>query len=365
MVPVDHEGEGQETRAAGPSGNGDPERQPGSVSPRQRHLLGTPRWGWLGPFIERWFADPLQSGDGCELWEIRAAAERVGAAVPVALVEWFELVGCRLEPVQDQPATPSRLRAVQGRPVVWTENQGVWSILATSDGEDPPCVLDDPTAGAWAETPLSVAVQAMLASDTLVGVWSDTGRGPLGRLNPSVRGGALVDVTDDEVDRLFSIYEPLPLPANPFYYSAVRGDADTLLRGSLDWGMGIEWATATPAAYERFAGMVDLDPPGGEHELLLMLDRLGWADRRFLLNPDGSPRLEPFQAALAGGLGHLGQARTQRGQSIEYRVTTTRPAEAADALLAVLPRRLRGKVTVKERPARLADYRTLQPGRSE
>jgi hypothetical protein len=239
----------------------------------------------------------------------------------------------------------------------------VWSILADGEGEDPLCVLDDPTAGAWAATPVSITVQAMLASDTLVGVWSDTGRGPLGRLNASVHGGALVDVTEDEVDRIFSGYGPLPLSANPFYDTPVRGDADTLLRGGLAGGMGIEWVTATPAAYQRFTAVVDLDPPGGEHELLLMLQRLGWADRRFLLYTDGSPQLEPFQAALAGGLGHLGKAGTQCGQGIEYRVTTTRPAEAADALLAVLPLRLRGKVTVKARPARVADYRTLQAGR--
>ena len=94
------------------------------------------------------------------------------------------------------------------------------------------------------------------------------------------------------------------------------------------------------------------------------VERPGRAARRLLFTPDGSLRLEPFQTALAGGLGHLGRAGGRHGQGIEYYVTTPRPAEAAAALLAILPRRLRGKVTVKERPVRVADYRTVQAGNS-
>jgi hypothetical protein len=124
MVAMDHDRAGQDDGAAGRCVGGDRDPLPGSVSPRQRNLLETPRWQWLGPFIDRWFADPLRSGDGCAPEEIRAAAERISVELPIALVEWFELVGRRLEETQDAPATPSRLHAVRGRPVVWTENQG-------------------------------------------------------------------------------------------------------------------------------------------------------------------------------------------------------------------------------------------------
>jgi hypothetical protein len=310
------------------------------------------------PLVRR----PLHGDDGCAPEESQAAAERVGVELPIALVEWFELLGSRLQQVQDEPATPSRLRTVQGRPVVWAENQRVWSILTDGEGEGPLCVLDDPTAGAWAATPLSVAVQAMLASDTLVGVWSDTGCGSLGRLNASVRGGALVDATQDEVDRLFSGYPPLPRPANPFWDTPVRGDANTLLRGSLDWGWGSSGRPPPrPPTNGSPAWWISTRPAGSTNYSWC------WNGRDGLTGGSSSTPT-----------GHYDSNRS-RPRSPEASAISDRPEPGADKASNTgspphdpqkpptrywrpLPRRLRGKVTVKERPVRVVDYRTLQAG---
>ncbi len=78
--------------------------EPTDASARQRDLLRTPRWAWLAAFIDTWYFDPVTAQDASPTEEIDAAATAPGVDLPQALREWFELVGRRLEWVQDLPA---------------------------------------------------------------------------------------------------------------------------------------------------------------------------------------------------------------------------------------------------------------------
>ena len=70
------------------------------MTDQQRNLLGTLRWGWLREFVEVWYAEPLTAEDGSTAEQLTTAEERVGP-LPVALREWFTLVGARLRSTQD------------------------------------------------------------------------------------------------------------------------------------------------------------------------------------------------------------------------------------------------------------------------
>lgn len=327
-------------------------------SERQRALLATTRWAWLAAFLDRWFADPLDAADGSTPDEIRGAAARAGIdRLPTGLVEWFELVGRRLEPVQDAPATPETLRSLAGAAVVWTENQGVWSILAgATDAE--PGVLDDPEFG-WTPAPLTDTLDAMLLSDTIVGAWSSSGRGPLGPLAEPVRAGMIAEVTETEQAALWAAYPELPLPSNPFWDDSPRGNAHAFLRGDTASGSGIEWMTATEQEFDRLAALVDLDPPEGEHEVVLAVTNLSDPQRRLVLDALGVPLTDPYREAVAG-LGHLGMA-TGAPDAVRFHVTTRDADAAAAALLAAVPPDLVDQSVIAARPVRLARFHIVHP----
>lgn len=230
-----------------------------SLSQRQRALLAQPRWSWLGGFVGTWYADPLAAADGCGPDELAAAARRLGRPLPAELAEWFELVGHRLEDVQDSPARPDRILLDDDGICVWVENQGVWAIVADPDG-----VCRSSEVEHFATEPVSVseAVRGMVLSDTLVGAWPGLGRGPLGRLAGSVRGDAVEDVSADTLVAVRAAYPRLPVAPNP-YFAAVplHGDEGTVLRGDLETGLGLMWMTATEAARERLELLVPLGRP--------------------------------------------------------------------------------------------------------
>lgn len=121
---------------------------------------------------------------------------------------------------------PDRVLADGGGVVVWTENQGVWSLVVGSDGA---CVVDV-EGFPFPSTPLRRALYGMLLSDTLVGVWSGTRVGPLGRLAPGVRGGTVQNAGAGDVAAV-AVYPEPAVPGNPFWGTPPRGDADTVLRG--------------------------------------------------------------------------------------------------------------------------------------
>lgn len=60
-------------------------------------LAVSPRWRSLTQFVRKWFARPLEAGDGCQASELAAAEARLGRRLPDRLREWFTLAGRREE----------------------------------------------------------------------------------------------------------------------------------------------------------------------------------------------------------------------------------------------------------------------------
>lgn len=327
------------------------------ISDVQRALLATDRWAWLAGVLDRWFAEPLDASDGSTPADLAAAAARVGGELPADLVEWFTLVGRRLRAGQDAPMTPDSLSGDDDGLVVWAENQNVWSLVLGPDGR---CVVDDEEF-TFPPSSLADAMHGMLLGETLVSVWAGATEGPLGRLAAGVRGGAAMDADETEIAAVAAAYPELSVPGNPFWGAAPRGDADTVLRGDEFSGSGLEWMTASPAAFDRLAGVVDLDPPGGPRDVVVAFEDLTDAERAGLTGPHGAPATE-WLATAVGDLGHVGKA-VASAAGIRYHVTTTRPDETVAVALAASPT---GKVVVAVRPERITKYRVVHPaGRAE
>lgn len=237
-----------------------------ALSPTQRELLATRRWAWLAPFVDVWFADPLDAADGSTPDQIAEAAGRTGLEVPVLLAEWWSLVGTRLQPVQDIPARPDNIQADGDTLSLWTENQGVWTIsvaTSTADGLDGVCVVEGDPSFPW-PTGVTVpqAAQAMLLSETIAGSWFDDSVGPLGPLRGEVAGGYLDDLTPRERSDVERTLPMLDVIANPFWKEPPRGDTTVVVRLDPQPEMG-EWMTATAAARNRLGEIVDLNARPG------------------------------------------------------------------------------------------------------
>jgi len=233
---------------------------PDVPSLRQRHLLATTRWTWLDGLVRRWYADPITDADAASPSQISATEARVGP-LPETLREWFELVGARLRPVHDRPATPDTLTRHDDGLAVWFEahNSVPPALALHSDDADPVCTAlwrdDGPVR-------LSSALHGLLLAGTLDGasIGSTGGEygpilgkeGPLGELAPQVRGG----VVDEEPDRaaIFAQYPQLHLPA---YNDRLYGNDSTVLYDPIDL---IVWMTATDDAFTSFCALVDMGP---------------------------------------------------------------------------------------------------------
>lgn len=324
-------------------------------TPEQAALLATDRWRWLADVLDRWYAEPLEAADGSTPEQIAAT----GIELPTVLVEWFTLVGNRLRLVQDAPTTPKDLTTKDGAVVVWTENQGCWTIRVDGPGDDPVCVLDD---DAYPFTParLTATLHGMLLSDTLVGAWTGERIGPLGQLAPGVRGGFARDATAAETAAVKAAYEPLPVAGNPFSGEAPRGDAATIVRG----GHWLEWMTADDAAFARIDALVCLDPDEGEHEIVLAFEGADPERRRLVESAEGLPDHTMF-AEVVGERGHLWMAAGGE-DDVRFHVTTRHPEETVGALLAAVPAGLAEHAVVAVRPARISVFRVVHPeGRAE
>ena len=338
-----------------------------SLSAVQATLLNTDRWRWLSGILDRWYAVPLSAEDGAtpaEIAEAVAAMRRHpqrddqpawDGGLPDVLTEWFQLVGHRLHSVQDSPATLSQLWGDAGGIAVWWENQGCWSLLVDQAGS---CSIDDDYFE-FPTVPLPAALHAMVLSDTLVGVWSATQNdswrgervGPLGQIADKVRGGIIDD--DAPRDALTAAYEELPVPPNPYWRLPPRGDAETVIRGFEDDNPRLEWMTASDAAFARFSEVVDIDPPGGEYEVLLEFTGLDPE----LLALVGKPGADRYANAV-NGLGHLGVA-AGAADGARFYVTTVSPDEVVAALRSAIPEPLVSHAFIAVRPQGLASFRVV------
>ena len=266
------------------------------LTERREQLLATDRWRDLRAFVERWYAHPLSDGDGFPPLEIERVAQRLGVRLPATLTEWYELVGRRLRDIQDSPTQLDELQVEQGMLRVWTENQGVWSIMTfLDDGDDPHCLLDDKSYD-FPGTPLSHALLGMLVSDTLVGAWGGRRIGTLGELRPAVSGGYCENFTEAHLQQIGSSYEALDYARNPYFDQPYRGNAASIIRVQ---EVAIEWMTATHEAFEALNNVLELFPPDGDHEVVVVFDEESQGEL---------PSLDAVRSVLAS-VGHVGQSR--------------------------------------------------------
>lgn len=324
------------------------------MTPANR-LLATDRWRALGQFVERWYERPLDAHDGHARADIDHALTRIGAPLPASLTEWFALVGRRLRAVQDSPRKLDDLEIEDGLITVWDENQGVWAIFARADGgDDPVCSVDDDSL-ASPNAPLSQTLLGMLVSDTLVGAWAGRGIGPLGELAASVRGGYIQDFTDDQVERLRAAYAPLPYPVCPFFPDPYRGHDTTVIRIE---ETGVQWMTATDAAFAALDAVLELRPAGGEHEVVVAFEGLSEPEQRYLQREYRIPNVEILRPAL-DGIGHIGKA--VGGEAPRFHITTSEPHRVRDLVLATLPEALRPRLVIAARPIAVSVFEVLFP----
>jgi hypothetical protein len=242
------------------------------VEPRE--ILTQPRWTALARFVERWYAEPLGgAGAGASLEEIRRTEERLGRALPTAVREWYALVGHRFCDVnQDHAQRLDQLKMDGDRLPIWWENQGNWSFdveLDTDDEEPWVSVLADVEPDWFRRGRLADALLGMVYSDTLVGVWSGHGVGPLGPLAANVVGGCRDDPPSGLDDRVASL-PALSVMTNPYFAEALRGHEALVIRGSSMW----EWMAATEDAHAEATTILQLEAPGTPRFLVVAIERV-------------------------------------------------------------------------------------------
>ena len=107
------------------------------------------RWSLLTDFVAEWHT-PLQEGDGYSVAELDVAEQQLGLKLPLALREWYRLVGRRKDIIamQNFLASPEELEIMDesGLLVFYCENQQVveWGIQPSDIGlPDPSVWLDN------------------------------------------------------------------------------------------------------------------------------------------------------------------------------------------------------------------------------
>jgi len=351
-----------------------------SLSALQTTLISTDRWRWLLDVLDRWYAVPLSSEDGATPAEIAEAVvamrlddqPRWDAGLPDVLAEWFQLVAHRLHSVEGGPATLPELWGDPGGVLVWWD--GSWGLLVDQTGS---CFIDDDEFE-FPPVPLPAVLHAMVLSDTVDGVWSAAQNslggervGPLGRIADKVRGGMIRDDASRNWTLIMAVYDELPVLPNPYLGLPHRGDAETVIRWfeEDDGSTGIEWMTASDTAFARFTEVVDVDPPGGEYEVLLQFTGLAPELLASVCKPGFAPHtervvvpvrrsvLKRFEDAVKG-LGHLGVAPSEPNE-VQLYVTTVMANEVAAALWSAIPEQLVSHAVIAVRPQGLATFRVV------
>lgn len=151
------------------------------------------RWFDLKAFVERWYRDPLQPSD--------AITRRFPKLGPPALVEWFELVGERLEEAflsfpdpevfSTWPKVPTATRATLAGadsargvlPLVVCGGHGGWGVEVQDPLPDPPVTLLE-LEGETSE-PFEGSLSSLLTAAVIVSTISN--ESPLGPLAEGVR----------------------------------------------------------------------------------------------------------------------------------------------------------------------------------
>lgn len=218
-------------------------------------ILELPRWQPLKRFVSVWYRDPLGM-HACAWDDVLRAEKNLGVRMPPALREWFVLAAGRFADVnQDRAVRLENIAVRSGWIPFWWENQGVWSIQVepNSQADDPRVRVD---GDVFHEPPLATVSEALLGmvySDTIVGVWSSLGVGPLGPLRHSVVGG----LTHENVDfqRVSSQLPLLDVYPNPYWDESPRGHDTLVVRGG-ECMAHIEWMAATAEAVAQLTDVL-------------------------------------------------------------------------------------------------------------
>lgn len=213
----------------------------------------TDDWSALIEFASKWFVEPLERAP-LDASALEAAHARCGP-LPSLLCEWFELVGDRLQPVQDSPVPLQELRPAEDDASwlpLWWENQGVWSVDADLRGGAMVAVRWDGDVRQLAT--LESALLSMVVSDTLMGA-AHGEPGPLGALHADVRGRVFV------APRQPDAHESLPaleLPPYPLCGQPYRSNGDLVVRR---WDDGvIDWMARTAEAEAQALALFGTEP---------------------------------------------------------------------------------------------------------
>ncbi|MFD0521093.1 SMI1/KNR4 family protein [Paractinoplanes durhamensis] len=163
-------------------------------------------------FIRRFaarYASPVVAGDGCDQEELRAAEDRLGFPLPVALREVYALIGRRLDLTrsQDLLLAPHRVSVEEAARVLvfrWEcQHVAEWGIpLSAVTESDPPVVSRHDGEQVWHPflDRVSLACVEMVLSE-----WLATGDA----------FGANLHLDDETVALLESQFRRLPLPDYP------------------------------------------------------------------------------------------------------------------------------------------------------
>ncbi|CCH29580.1 hypothetical protein ABZ816_15480 [Actinosynnema sp. NPDC047251] len=164
-----------------------------------------------------------------------------------------------------------------------------------------------------------------------------------------MRGGNAPDAAED----VTTAYPELHVLGNPFWGAPPRDDAS-----------GLEWTTASRPAFDRLAGLVPLDPPGGAQEVVVAFEDLTPAEQATLTREHGAPDTDRFAAALSE-LGHV-RMGASTASGVRFHLATSRPDDAITAVRAAIPTGPADKTVIAVRPERISTYRVVHPaGRDE
>lgn len=247
-------------------------------------LRASPRWRRLTGFVRKWYSSPLEDEDGNTPEEIEEAERRLEVEFPVAVREWFRLIGWRLQAAGMRPRTstalrPRGLQELRAEPFPYSpvslialfddgENASWGFSTADLEPADPAGqVLLSPQAhrsrSGQEHESLSELLMTLVVRETLIRAGCGEDHGCLGPLGEDVRG-AFGECHASGAS--LGGYAPLPLPplSWPPTQERLYGDGDTLMevgefhviaaaRSTEAWArcwqllQGIGWLDSSPA----------------------------------------------------------------------------------------------------------------------
>ena len=221
------------------------------------------RWSLLTDFVAEWHM-PLQAGDGYSPKELDAAEQRLGLTLPLALREWYRLIGRRedITSMQNFLVSPEGLgiHKWNGLLVFQCENQQVaeWGFQEADLGlADPPVWLDDSGLHDTQQEP--VQENNMLSEFVLQIVVLDT------MFNPKVfqaRGRVTPQINESVEQNFVSL--GLPDWHWPSYPTQFYGGDDILVQSFIEGDLWLQVTARSLAAFEEAKAALGID---WEHEL--------------------------------------------------------------------------------------------------